>query len=221
MNVKISVIIAAYNSEKYIGRCLRSLLNQTANIVPNNKYEIIVINDGSKDKTQFAIDLFRKPNDEKIITIQNDKNLGLPASLNKGIMKSRGEYVVRVDSDDYVNINFLSVLSFYLDSHRDSNAVACDYVLVDQNEEVIKTISSKEFPIACGIMFRKENLIDIGMYNPIFKCNEDKELRIKFEKKYKLSQLNLPLYRYRRHKNNMTNDSDKIARYDKLLNSIS
>ena len=57
---KISVIVATYNQEKFIGRCLRSLLHQT---LPHTDYEIVVINDGSSDKTGFALELFCDHND--------------------------------------------------------------------------------------------------------------------------------------------------------------
>tara|TARA_Y100001968_G_C19162000_1_gene621316 strand:- start:95 stop:769 length:675 start_codon:yes stop_codon:yes gene_type:complete len=218
--MKISVIIAAYNSEKFIGRCLRSLLNQTINYLPFSFYEIILINDGSTDKTDFAVNLFKKPNDNQLKIITNEKNIGLPASLNKGIKMAQGEFIVRVDSDDYVNVNFLSTLAFYLDSYKDVGAVACDYILVDRYENVIKMVSSESVPIACGIMFRRKNLVEVGMYDSKFRCMEEKELRIRFEEKYEVKHLNLPLYRYRRHENNMTNDKQQIREYDILLNQM-
>ena len=76
----ISVIIPVLNQEKFIGRCLRSILQQT---LDKKFYEILVINDGSTDKTSYALDLFGK----EIKVINNKKNLGLPASVNKGIKK--------------------------------------------------------------------------------------------------------------------------------------
>ena len=102
----VSVIVAAYNAEKFIGRCLRSLLHQT---MPLDDYEIIVVNDGSSDRTSYALELFH----EAICTITNEQNIGLPASINKGILNANGRYIVRVDSDDYVNINFLNFLYFF------------------------------------------------------------------------------------------------------------
>ena len=99
----ISVIIPIFNSENFIGRCLRSLLNQT---LRKDKYEIIVINDASTDKTEYALKLFR----EDIKIINNKKNIGLPASLNKGINLSNSDFIVRVDSDDYVSVHFLEIL---------------------------------------------------------------------------------------------------------------
>jgi glycosyltransferase involved in cell wall biosynthesis len=196
----VSVIVPVYNQEKFVGRCLRSLLHQT---IPHEKYEIIVINDGSTDRTPYALELFH----DAIHPITNQTNIGLPASINLGIMAARSPYIVRVDSDDYVNQNFLNFLHFYLDQNRYADAVACDYLLVNDSEEVLERANCMDHPIACGIIFRKQQLIDIGMYDESFRLYEDQDLRIRFEKKYSINRLELPLYRYRRHETNITNDS--------------
>ena len=109
---KVSVIVAAYNQENYIGRCLRSLLSQT---LPIARYEIVVVDDGSNDRTPYALRLFTDRFDSPIRVITNEQNLGLPASINLGIRSANAPYIVRVDSDDFVNQNFLNFLSFYLD----------------------------------------------------------------------------------------------------------
>lgn len=206
----ISVIVAAYNAEKYIGRCLRSLLHQT---LTHDQYEIIVINDGSDDRTAYALELFH----DAVITIENKQNKGLPASINIGILAARGEYVVRVDSDDYVNGNFLNFLYLFLDQNPNFDAVACDYWIVNDKEEWLERVNCMLQPIACGILFRKRDLIDIGMYDEEFRCHEDQDLRIRFEKKYTVKHLELPLYRYRRHENNLTNNIESMQQHEEDL----
>lgn len=196
---KITVIIPVFNREKYISRCLRSLLNQN---LEKNFFEIIVINDGSTDKTKFVLDMYK----EDITIINNKKNLGLPKSLNKGIKKSRSTYIVRVDSDDYVNENFLKFLYLFLEENRDIDAVSCDYLLVDDKEVVLSREDCFKKPIACGIMFRSKDLENIGLYNEDLILHEERDLRIRFLKKYKIFQIKLPLYRYRRHDQNITNN---------------
>ena len=208
--LKISVIIPVFNGDVFIGRCLRSIIDQT---VPRCEYEIIVVNDGSTDLTKYALGLFR----DEIKIITNINNLGLPASLNKGIKKSQGEYIIRVDSDDYVNSNLLNFLLYYLENNRQCDAVACDYLIVDDDENVIKRANSINEHIACGIMFRKEQLFEIGLYDESFRLHEDIDLRIRFEKKYKITNLPLPLYRYRKHSKNITNNKNSMTYYsDKL-----
>jgi glycosyltransferase involved in cell wall biosynthesis len=206
----VSVIVTAYNEERYIGRCIRSLLNQD---FPNSDYEIIVVNDHSEDRTQFALELFQ--ND--IHLINNEKNLGLPASLNRGIRAAKGRFIVRVDGDDYVHSQYVNALSIHLALNGDLDAVSCDYQLVDNHENVIQTVDSLVSPIGCGIMFRIEHLIELGLYDEKFLAHEDKDLRIRFLDKYHIQRVPIPLYRYRRHENNMTNDEDHLNKHLSVL----
>ena len=207
----ISVIIAAYNEEKFIGRTIRSLLNQN---ISQQSYEIIVINDNSSDKTQYALQLF----EGDVRVINNTKKHGLAYSLNLGIKEARGKYVVRVDADDYVHAEYLKVLSEFLEQNKYMDAVACDYLLVDDEEKVLSRCNCISEPIGCGIMFRIENLIEIGLYDDEFLMHEDKELMLRFEKKYKVHRIELPLYRYRKHEGNMTNNISSMKKYERKLN---
>ena len=129
MSLEISVIIPTFNREKYVGRCIRSLLTQSIGL---DNFEMIIIDDGSTDDTKKVLNAFNK--DIKII--QNTRNLGLPASLNIGIKASRGKYIVRVDSDDYVNKDFLKILHLFVSSNPDYSATMI--ILVDDNENVMK-----------------------------------------------------------------------------------
>ena len=208
--IKVTVIVAVYNQERFIGRCLRSLLHQT---MSHHEYEVIVINDGSTDRTKYALELFCDPANSVIRVINGKTNCGLPAAINQGLYAANSSLVVRVDSDDFVNINFLNFLTFYLETNKNADAVACDYLLLNDEERVIKRCNCLEEPIACGIMFRKEQLFEIGLYDESFKLYEERDLRARFEKKYHIHQLKLPLYRYRRHDNNMTNDKVEMDKY--------
>ena len=105
MTYDVSIIICVFNHEKWIERCLRSILNQ--NYVSSKNYEAVVVNDASSDASLEVINKFRsEPN---ITIIDNDTNLGLPTSINKAIKISTGRYIVRVDSDDYIQRNFCSL----------------------------------------------------------------------------------------------------------------
>ena len=209
----ISVIICSYNHEKWIERCLRSIFNQK--IINNEKIEIILVNDCSTDKTKKIIKNYKNYKNLKIIN--NKKNLGLPKSLNKAISKSSGRYIIRVDSDDYIQRYCLFTLKFFLDFNRHYQAASCDYLKVTETEETIKRYKSKQNPIACGIMFRRECLFFLGLYDEKFKMREGHDLLKRFLKKYKLGYLELPLYKYRDHKNNRTKKKKFLKKYDKFL----
>jgi glycosyltransferase involved in cell wall biosynthesis len=206
----ISILITAYNVEKYIGRAVRSALNQS---LDPKSYEIIVVNDCSTDRTRFALEVFE--NDIRLLN--NETRLGLPASLNRGIRKVKGQFVVRIDGDDYVHRDFLKVLELHLRLNDEMDAVACDYLMVDDDEVILGRGNVDQDPIACAIMFRIEHLIDIGLYDEQFFSLEDEDLRLRFLKKYSINRVKLPLYRYRRHKNNMTNNVERLGFYRTLL----
>ena len=208
----ISIIVCSYNHAKWVERCLRSLLHQ--DFVKKDEYEVILIDDRSTDITQ---DILKNFKFENFKYFKNKKNIGLPESINKAIKLSLGRYIVRVDSDDYVVRNFLYLTKLFLNLNREYQAVAVDYYKVDDNEMFISKHSCVKDEIACGVMFRKECLFDIGLYDPKFKMREGHEMRVRFEKKYKIGRLNLPLYKYRSHSSNRTKNTKLLKKYDKKL----
>ena len=206
----VSVIVAAHNEERYLGRCLRSLLAQR---FERNRYDVIVIDDASTDRTSAVLATFG----DSITVLRNETNLGLPASLNRAITSTHSKFIVRVDADDYVNSAFLDVMYMFLADNPQLDAAACDYLLVDDREEVISRRDAIKEPIACGIMFRTEQLIDIGLYDESFLRHEDRDLRLRFLDRYTIHHVPLPMYRYRRHDDNITNDTAEMAHHERRL----
>lgn len=92
---RFSIIICAYNIEEYISRAINSVLEQDF-----DDYELLLVNDGSKDKTLSILKKYANMNKDKIKLIDNEKNLGLGKSRNIAIEKARGEYIVHLDGDD-------------------------------------------------------------------------------------------------------------------------
>ncbi|MDR0305743.1 MAG: glycosyltransferase [Chitinispirillales bacterium] len=108
MEPLISVIVPAYNSEKYIGRCIESILNQTY-----KNLEIIAVNDGSADRTGEILDRYAsKHNSDAFqkITIIHKKNSGIAAARNKGLETAKGEYIGFVDNDDTIEKDMYEIL---------------------------------------------------------------------------------------------------------------
>jgi glycosyltransferase involved in cell wall biosynthesis len=192
-----SIIITCYNREKLISRCIRSALNQK-NINREN-FEIIVVEDNSKDNSLSKIREF----DPLIKIVINKKNLGLAYSRNKGLKKAKGRYVTMLDSDDYLAENFLFITGLFLDNNN-CDAVAADYFKVTLKGKKIKREFAKKNPIACGVAFKRKCLESIKYYNKTMRINEDKDLMKRFLKKYRLEFINLPLYRYTKHKKSLT-----------------
>lgn len=208
--MNVSIIVPAYESERFIARAIRSALNQT---YPRHLYEIIVINDGSTDHTEDILATF----EDDIRVIRHEANKGLPAARNSGIRNAHGRYILNLDSDDYLDTNILHVGCLFLDMNPDIDAVSFDYFLVDDQERHLARNSGDEFPIACGIFFRMEQLVKIGLYDEDFLLREDEELRFRFNDHYSIYNVRLPLYRYRQHDRNITGNSALMKAYQNLL----
>lgn len=149
--MKCSFIIPVYNSEKYIKKCLNSILKQDSY---NIKFEIIIIDDGSTDGTANIIcDIQKKY--PKIIRYYYQKNLGVSISRNKGIKKSRGKYIVFVDSDDELSDSFFKIINT---------------TLKKENYDIIKT------SVKCIERKKYDNRFDV----PIFEKLNGKESLIAF-----------------------------------------
>lgn len=98
--MRYSIIVPAYNTEKYIDKCLKNIFSNTY-----KNFEVIIVNDGSTDKTEDIINKYIKKYDNIIYIKQ--KNMGLSLARNNGVKKATGDYLLFIDSDDYVEKNLL------------------------------------------------------------------------------------------------------------------
>lgn len=121
--LKVSIVVPIYNVEKYLDKCLDSLVRQTL-----KEIEIILVNDGSTDGSQKIIDEYVKKY-PKIIKAYKKKNGGLSDARNYGIQFCTGEYIGFVDSDDYVDITMYEKM-YNLAHENNFSIVACDYYKV-------------------------------------------------------------------------------------------
>ncbi|NKB64482.1 MAG: glycosyltransferase [Gammaproteobacteria bacterium] len=193
-----------------MGRAVRSLLDQS---LGKSEYEIIVVDDNSTDHSLDVLKSFGN----LIRVIELQENVGLAEARNIGVRNAQGRYVVFVDADDYVHSDLLWIQQQFLNHNHQFGAVSVDYILVDELENHVSRVNAEKEPIACGIMFRVEPLIDIGLYDRKFRAHEERDLRIRFQEKFAVYNIILPLYRYRRHELNLTNDEEKMSAYSQLL----
>ncbi len=199
----VSIIITNHNYSKFIHRCIRSCIFQN---FPSENYEVIFVDDASKDDSIQQAQKFL--NFENFKLIVNKKNLGVAKSSNIGFKASKGKYVVRVDADDYINKEFVRVLYQTLVLNPKNLGAACDYFLVSEKEQKISHVSSLIKPISCGIMYNKSILSKYNFYNPKFRHREEEELQTRIGKNYSIKNINLPLYRYRIHGSNKTETNE-------------
>lgn len=145
---KVSVIVAAYNIEKYIDVCMKSIMNQTQDDI-----EIIVVNDGSKDDTLLKIKYLREL-DNRIIIVDK-KNEGVSKARNEGLTHASGEYVMFIDGDDYIDFTAIELL-YKKAKDEDADLVCYNYAFsyedgtdIINKEETFKCISGDEYLKLC------------------------------------------------------------------------
>ena len=133
---KVSVIVPVYNVEKYLERCIESLINQTFDDI-----EIIALNNGSTDKSLDILNYYAHK--DKRIRVINNKNIGVSKSRNIGIEEAKGEYIVFVDSDDWIDSNMIYIL---YDTISDNNCdlVMCTYIREFSNHSKEKVFKLPE-----------------------------------------------------------------------------
>ncbi len=211
INPLITVYITNYNYGNYIKKAIKSVLNQTF-----KNYELIIIDDGSKDK---SIEIIKEFQNRKNIKIIFQKNKGLVVSNNLALRLSKAKYIMRLDSDDWLDPHALEIMSNILERDKKISLVFPDYYEVDKNGKILGQVRRHDFKKvklldqpahgACT-MIRKENLIDIGGYDEEFNCQDGYYLWLKFIKKYVVRNINLPLFYYRQHEKSLTKNNKKI-----------
>tara|TARA_B100000989_G_C19499216_1_gene453474 strand:- start:50 stop:1390 length:1341 start_codon:yes stop_codon:yes gene_type:complete len=218
---KITVYMPNYNYGRYIDKAIQSVLNQTF-----KDWELLVIDDGSTDNSLEIINKYKKYNKIKII---KQKNKGLTVTNNIAIRLSNSKYIVRLDPDDYLDENFLLVASNILDNDLNIGLVYPDYFTVNENGEIINLVRNEKInkeksindipPHGACTMFRRDILINIGSYDEVFSCQDGYDIWLKFIEKYNPYNINLPLFYYRRHNYNSTNNQQKIIETKNKISS--
>ena len=193
----ISVIIAAYNAEEYIEKCLCSIKAQT---YPH--FEAVVVVDGATDNTLELCESFSRL-DKRFVTVWRE-NGGLAAARNTGLENCKGEYVTFVDSDDYVDCNFLATLLGAI-STSDCDISVCGYISEDMDgKEKYRTPLTEA--VKDKTEFLNSMLVPINrsygafVWNKLYKTEIIKKYNIRFpdERKY-LFEDNVFNYEYMKH----------------------
>ena len=153
---KISIIIAVYNIENYIRKCLDSVIS-----LDGDDIEILIVDDGSSDNSLKICKEYQKK--DKRIRIIHQENKGLSSSRNVGIDNAKGEYIWFIDGDDYLPKNALKPIRKYLDKYDiicfNYNNVYNDKVIKDKNLKKYDDVHAKyilSFPSACNKVFKRK-----------------------------------------------------------------
>lgn len=212
INTLITIYITNYNYESFIEQSIESVLTQTC-----QDFELFIIDDGSTDNSKEIIERYR--NHEKI-TIIYQQNKGLNITNNVAMRVSNGKYLMRLDADDFLEPEALEKMSAILESDSELGLVFPDYYYIDaagnrtgqeERHNFDKEVSLYDQPAhgACT-MIRLKFLKELGGYNESFTCQDGYDLWIKFITHHKVTNINEPLFSYRRHGKNLTGNELRI-----------
>lgn len=200
-NPRISVIMSVYNGEKYLREAIESILSQTF-----TNFEFIIVNDASVDS---SLEIIRSYQDERIRTINNEKNIGLTKSLNKAIREARGEYIARQDADDISLPNRFEEQIKYFDKHPEVALLGTSADKIDEQGKVLLKVIVTTKPGRSlfkgnqfnhgSTMFKRGAVDRLRGYNELFKYCQDYELWLRIANCYEVRNLKQVLYKLRFH----------------------
>ena len=222
MQPVISIVITNYNYSNYLGKCIESCINQNVDF----DYEVIIIDDGSTDNSVSVAEPYLG---ETVRLIKN-KNSGIEAASNAGIRSAKSDLIVRVDADDYLLPNYLTIVVENMNNNDDAFAYT-DYLVVDSQEKILyeeklpafdkDEVSIRGDFLATGTVYRKQVLEKINYYDESVKnCGlENYYLILKMIKAgYVGSHIPHNLFAYRRHDLNISmKKKDAIISYGREI----
>ena len=218
---KITVLIPVYNVAPYVAEAIESILKQTC-----TDFELLIINDGSTDGTRDEVLKFR---DSRIRFIENEQNIGLANTLNKGLDLARGEYIARMDGDDISLPHRLEKQVAVLDNHPEIDICGAGYrffgaknydVIYPQEHEAIKA----GLLLGCYMIipiFRKKSINDAELrYEQDFFPAEDYRFWTQCVMQLKMYNIREILFNYRTHptqvSETMTNQPEMTVRVKEI-----
>ncbi len=200
---KITVLMPVFNGEKYLAEAIESILNQTY-----KDFEFLIIDDGSTDN---SVEIIRKYSDPRIRLVKNEKNLGLPTTLNIGLDIARGEYIARMDCDDISHLRRFKKQIEFMDNNPNISICGTWMKTIGEKTGIIIEVPKTNEEIKCSLLFssgithptvfmRKSKFDKYGLrYSHEYLDSEDTELWIRALKYIQAASLQEVLYYYRIH----------------------
>ena len=221
----IDVVIPAFNAEKYIAQTLESAAFQ-GDLIKS----IIVVNDGSSDKTSEIVDSFSKTRQDLNITLLNQVNQGLANARNTGITAASAPYIALLDADDiWLETKLRKQLHlFSKDQNLDLGAVYCGYTLINENSlpivgkhliiqpalrgKVYSKLLTGNFISGSGssILIKASVFKEIGYFDENLNASEDWDMWLRIARKYQFDYVDEPLVQIRVHASNMQKDFSRM-----------
>lgn len=199
---KVTVLMPVYNGEEYLSEAIDSILKQTY-----TDFELLIVDDGSNDT---SVDIIKSYKDGRIRVVNNERNIKLVATLNRGLEIAQGEYIARMDCDDISLPDRLEKQVSLMDRCKEIG-ICGSWIEIFGEGNWINRYPRDNDSIKCGLLFetqlahpavmiRKNDFVKNQLfYDPEFKHAEDYELWVRASRKLKITNIESVLVRYRLH----------------------
>ena len=208
---RVSVYVTNHNYGRFLAQAMDSVLNQTM-----QDFELIAIDDGSTDNSREVMEGYRS-HPKVVIVFQENK--GLNVTNNIALRAARGTYVIRLDADDWLDPHALEVMASRMDRDESLGLVFPDYYMADADGNVSEIVRRHDFASvemfdqpahgACT-MARREFLLEVGGYDESFRCQDGWDIWMSLIQRYKVANVNLPLFYYRQHGRSLTRNEGRL-----------
>ena len=215
MKPKVTVYVPCHDYGRFLAQAVDSVLRQSW-----DDWELIVVDDGSTDETAAIADGYRARLGDRLRVLRHTPARGLRACANLALEAARGDYVMRLDADDFLDESALLVLATYLDRHPDVALVYPNYTYVDEQGAVLgveqrkrigEEVALLDLPAhGAGTMVRKRVLKSVGGYSEGYDAQDGFELWLKVIRRYGVANVSTPLFYYRQHEASLSRDADRI-----------
>jgi glycosyltransferase involved in cell wall biosynthesis len=208
--VTVSVLMPVYNTERYVGQAVQSILDQTF-----QDFELVAVDDGSTDRSADVVGRYAEQ--DARIRFVCAAHRGLTATRNETLDRAKGRYVAVMDADDISLPDRLARQVEYLDTHPECVLVGCRVQLMDPAGRPLRVVnvetthaeieganlSFDRFIANNGYMARRQAVCDVGRYRQEFPLAEDRDLYLRLAERGRLANIPGVLYKYRQHLNSV------------------
>ena len=203
---RVSIVLPVFNGEKFLAQSIKSVIKQTF-----KDWELIIVDDCSTDDTLNIANGFAKQ-DDRIIVVRNKQNKKLPASLNVGFTKARGELFTWTSDDNIAKPNWLKTLVDFLDKNPDIDMVSATMDYIDESGNFLFKTTQPKSPVSlsyksnvgAAFMYRKSIAEKIGEYDENTFCAEDYDYWCRIALSGNLKYIPENIYKYRVNTKSLT-----------------
>lgn len=215
MRPKVTVYITCRDYGRFLEQAIDSVFQQIY-----DDWELLIFNDGSVDDSAGIIERKAAERSDRVRTYSNEDPIGLPACANVAIEEARGEYLMRLDADDFLDPSALLTMATYLDQNSSVALVFPNYIYIDEDGALLGLESRKEIGAESSVldlpahgactMVRKRVLKAVGGYNGAHPAQDGHQIWLKLLHRYQVANVSTPLFYYRQHSSSLSRNQDRL-----------